>query len=355
MPAAPGAKLKDVAALAQVSVGTVSNVLNRPEHVSPEKKSRVLAAIDQLGFVRNESARSLRSGSSRSLGMLVLDVRNPFFTDVALGAENVADEHQHSFILANSAEDTGREQAYLDLFDQQRVQGILITPFGNVLERLGAMRSRGIPSVLVDRLAGADMFCSVSVDDVAGGQKAMAHLLGVGSVRPAFVGGPFALQQVDDRYRGAFAAAEAAGVSLQLFETPNLKFERGRQVGDLIGDLQPSKRPDAVFAANDQLALGLLQSFTANGLRVPEDIAIVGFDDIDFASQSSIPLTSVRQPRQLIGERAAELLFDEIENEPGHVHRQLVFTPELVARQSSARVRRTKDYPMSDSSTASLT
>jgi LacI family transcriptional regulator len=256
---------------------------------------------------------------------------------VALGAENVADEHKHSFILANSAEDSGREQAYLDLFEQQRVQGILITPFGDVLQRLEAMRARGIPSVLVDRLAGADRFCSISVDDVAGGRMAMAHLLGAGSLRPAFVGGPFSLQQVDDRYRGAAAAAEKADVRLQLFETPNLKFERGRQIGDLISDLQPAKRPDAVFAANDQLALGLLQSFTAHGLRVPEDIAIVGFDDIDFASQSSIPLTSIRQPRQFIGERAAQLLFDEIDSEPDHVHDQVVITPELVVRQSSLR------------------
>ena len=337
MPAGPGAKLKDVAALAGVSVGTVSNVLNRPEQVSPDKKTRVLAAIDELGFVRNESARSLRSGSTRSLGMLVLDVRNPFFTDVAMGAENVAEDHKHSLILANSAEDIGREQAYLDLFEQQRVQGILITPFGHVLERLETLRSRGIPSVLVDRLASTDQFCSVSVDDVAGGAAALTHLLAVGSVRPAFVGGPFTLQQVEDRYRGASDAAGEAGIRLQLFETPDLKFERGREVGDLIGSLPAAERPDAVFAANDQLALGLLQSFAANGFRVPEDIAIVGFDDIDFASQSSIPLTSVSQPRQLIGERAAELLFDEIANEPDHVHTQVVFTPELVARQSTRR------------------
>ncbi|SKB64424.1 transcriptional regulator, LacI family [Arthrobacter sp. 49Tsu3.1M3] len=337
MPGGPGAKLKDVAALAGVSVGTVSNVLNRPEQVSPDKRNRVLAAIDELGFVRNESARSLRSGSTRSLGMLVLDVRNPFFTDVAMGAENVAEDHKHSLILANSAEDSGREQAYLDLFEQQRVQGILITPFGQVLERLETMRSRGIPSVLVDRLARTDQFCSVSVDDVAGGKAALAHLLDVGSVRPAFVGGPFTLQQVEDRYRGAAEAAERAGVPIQLFETPDLKFDRGRQVGDLISKLEAAVRPDAVFAANDQLALGLLQSFAANGVRVPEDIAIVGFDDIDFASQSSIPLTSISQPRQLIGERAAELLFDEINDQPGHVHSQVVFTPELVARQSTRR------------------
>jgi LacI family transcriptional regulator len=335
LPMTTGPSVKDVAALAQVSVGTVSNVLNRPEQVTPEKRKRVQAAITQLGFVRNESARSLRSGSSRSVGMLVLDVRNPFFTDVALGAEDVAESHRHSFILANSSEDARREQTYLDLFEEQRVQGILITPFSDVLERLEAMHARGIPSVLVDRLAGSKDFCSVSVDDVAGGRAAAEHLIASGARRPAFVGGPFTLQQVSDRHAGALAAVEAAGLTLQAFETPNLKFDRGRQIGDLIGDLRQSKRPDAVFAANDQLALGLLQSFTAAGIRVPDEIAIIGFDDIDFASQSSIPLSSVRQPRQLIGERAAQLLFDEIENPKGHEHQQIVFTPELVIRRSS--------------------
>ncbi len=219
--------------------------------------------------------------------MLVLDVRNPFFTDVALGAENVAEDHHHSLILANSAEDAGREQAYLDLFEQQRVQGVLITPFGQVLERLETMRARGIPSVLVDRLARTDQFCSVSVDDAAGGATALTHLISVGSVRPAFVGGPFTLQQVEDRYRGAVDAAERAGVPLQLFETPDLKFERGRQAGDLIGSLPPAKRPDAVFAANDQLALGLLQSFArATGSACPR------------TSRLSASTTSTSRPNQ---------------------------------------------------------
>src|SRR6478735_335612 len=220
LPMTAGPSVKDVAALAQVSVGTVSNVLNRPEQVTPEKRKRVQAAITQLGFVRNESARSLRSGSSRSVGMLVLDVRNPFFTDVALGAEDIAEGHRHSFILANSGEDARREQTYLDLFEEQRVQGILITPFSDVLQRLEAMQSRGIPSVLVDRLAGSTHFCSVSVDDVAGGRAAAEHLVSNGARRPAFVGGPFTLQQVADRHAGALAAVEAAGLALQVFETP---------------------------------------------------------------------------------------------------------------------------------------
>ncbi|WP_113717623.1 substrate-binding domain-containing protein [Arthrobacter dokdonensis] len=164
----------------------------------------------------------------------------------------------------------------------------------------------------------------------------MAHLLDAGPVRPAFAGGPFTLQQVEGRYRGAHAA-KGVGVTVKIFETLNLKFEPGHQIGELTSGLRPTMRPNAAFAAKDQLALGLLESFTANGLRFPEDIAIVGFDDVDFASQSSIPHTSVRQPRQYIGERPAELRCHEIDNKIDHVHRQVMFTPEIVSRHSSVR------------------
>ncbi|MGA7207202.1 MAG: LacI family DNA-binding transcriptional regulator [Specibacter sp.] len=332
------AKVKDVAARAGVSVGTVSNVLNKPESVSPAKRTRVLAAISELGFVRNESARSLRSGSSHTVGLLVLDIRNPFFTDVAMGAEITADDHKHAIVLANSGESSTREAAYLDHFEEQRVQGILITPVSDVLERLDRMRSRGIPAVLVDRLADTDQFCSVSVDDTEGGRMAANHLIEAGYRRPAFVGGPMSLQQVSDRYRGASEAATAHGIpNLSRFETADLSFVQGRLAADAIAGMALQERPDAIFAANDILALGLLQSFGEHGIRVPEDIALIGFDDIDFASQSSIPLSSIRQPSRMIGQRAAELLFEEIASEPDHIHQQEVFTPELVIRRSTQR------------------
>lgn len=331
--------VKDVASLAGVSVGTVSNVLNRPNLVSAAKRTRVLAAIEELGFVRNESARSLRSGTSRTVGLLVLDIRNPFFTDVAAGAEATSEDHGHSVLLATSAESSIREGAYLDLFEEQRVQGILITPVADVLDRLDRMRSRGIPAVLVDRLAASDRFCSVSVDDAAGGRLAVNHLADMGYHRIAFVGGPATLQQVTDRYNGATEAARLRGLDdIRLFETADLSFHRGRQIGDTIADLRPEIRPDAIFAANDLVALGLLQSFIAHNIRVPEDIALIGFDDIDFASQSSIPLSSIRQPRELIGRRAAELLFEEIGASGPHVHHQDVFSPELVVRRSTLPV-----------------
>ncbi|SMG50100.1 transcriptional regulator, LacI family, partial [Plantibacter flavus] len=143
------ASVKDVAARAGVSVGTVSNVLNRPEKVSPVTVDRVHAAIDELGFVRNDAARQLRAGRSRSVGLVVLDVGNPFFTDVARGAEDRADAEGWSVLLGNSDESIDRERAYLDLFEEQRVAGVLITPLGDDLTRLSRLRDRGTPTVLV--------------------------------------------------------------------------------------------------------------------------------------------------------------------------------------------------------------
>src|SRR3954464_13726786 len=187
--AAMSISVRDVAERAGVSVGTVSNVLNNPDKVASATSERVLAAIEDLGFVRNDAARQLRAGHSRSIGMIVLDVRNPFFTDVARGAESTAADAHLSVLLANSDERSDREAAYLDLFEEQRVRGILITPVGDVLPRLEQLRSRGIPCVLVARLARTKGFSSVSVDDESGGAIALTHLAETGRRHVAYVGG----------------------------------------------------------------------------------------------------------------------------------------------------------------------
>jgi LacI family transcriptional regulator len=324
--------VRDVAERAGVSVGTVSNVLNNPDKVSPATAERVQAAITELGFVRNDAARQLRAGHSRSIGMIVLDVRNPFFTDVARGAEASAAEAHLSILLANSDERPEREAGYLDLFEEQRVRGILITPVGDVLPRLEQLRSRGIPCVLVDRLARSEGFSSVSVDDEAGGAMAMAHLADTGRRHVVFVGGPFTLDQVRDREAGARRVARERGVRLDVVESANLSAAEGVQAGRMLADAE--ERPDAVFAANDVVALGLLQGLIQSGLRVPEDVAIVGYDDIDFAASATVPITSIGQPRDRIGSEAVELLLAEADGtaEP----RQIVFDPGLVVRASSA-------------------
>jgi LacI family transcriptional regulator len=330
--------IRDVAAYAGVSVGTVSNVLNRPDVVAEPTRSRVQAAIKQLGFIRNESARQLRAGRSRTIGLVVLDVANPFFTDVARGVEDEASESGLAVILCNSDDQQAKETHYLELLEEHRVQGILITPVPGAHERLVRLQRRGTPVVLVDSRSPTHGQCSVAVDDVLGGDIAVTHLLEAQHERIAFVGGPMTFRQVADRHEGAVRALERAGLragQLQVIETAALNVSAGKLAGAAIADMPAGRRPTAVFCANDLLALGVLQEMTASRIRVPDGVSIVGYDDIDFAAAAAVPLSSVRQPRHQLGRTAAQLLLDEALGEESHQHRQVVFEPELVVRQSS--------------------
>ncbi|MGW9183058.1 LacI family DNA-binding transcriptional regulator [Agromyces sp. NPDC055661] len=329
--------VRDVAAAASVSVGTVSNVLNRPEKVAPDTVARVMAAIDELGFVRNDAARQLRAGRSRSIGLVVLDVRNPFFTDVARGAEDRAAEDNMTILLGNSDENGDRERAYLDLFEEQRVHGVLISPLGDDETRLQRLRGRDTPVVLVDRVSEDRNLSSVSVDDVVGGELAVRHLIETGRRRIAFVGGPMGIRQVADRLAGARRAVEAEpDATLEVIETESLTVLEGRTAGEAIRERAAGERPDAVFAANDLLAMGVLQALNMLGsVRVPDDVALIGYDDIDFASAAVVPLSSIRQPASLIGYTAVDLLLKEAASGEGFTPEQVVFQPELVVRDST--------------------
>jgi LacI family transcriptional regulator len=330
--------IREVAAQAGVSVGTVSNVLNRPEIVAPTTRDRVHAAIKDLGFIRNESARQLRAGRSRTIGLVVLDVANPFFTDVARGVEDEASTAGLAVILCNTDEQLAKEQRYLELLEEHRVQGILITPVADADSRLVPLQQRGTPVILVDSRSPSGSQCSVAVDDVLGGEAAMSHLLQTGHEHIGFVGGPVSLRQVADRRDGAIRALERAGGSaadLDVIETTALNVGAGQRAGVAIAELQAGRRPTAVFCANDLLALGLLQEMTRRQIRVPEELAIVGYDDIEFAAAAAVPLSSVRQPRQELGRMAAQLLLEEALGRSGHQHRQVIFRPELEIRQSS--------------------
>jgi LacI family transcriptional regulator len=334
--------VKEVAALAGVSLGTVSNVLNRPDQVSYATRAKVYAAIDELGFVRNESARSLRAGRTNSIAFVCLDAANPFFTDVARGVEDAAASNDTAVYLCDSGNDAAREDRYLDRLEQQRMRGILVTPVNPNSERLRQLPRRGTPVVLVDRGAGENGLCSVSVDDVYGGELAASHLLDAGHARIAFVGGPVTIGQVADRLEGARRAMTTAGhdpANLVLVETAAPTIGEGRDAATRIAWLQASRRPTGVFCANDLLALGVLQQVLQLGLRVPDDIAIVGYDDIEFAGAAAVPLTSVRQPRHRLGLTAGQLLLEETSGDEGHEHRQIEFTPELFVRASTRNSR----------------
>ncbi|MFJ5223046.1 LacI family DNA-binding transcriptional regulator [Streptomyces sp. NPDC088400] len=332
--------IKDVARLAGVSVGTVSNVLNRPEKVSEQTRVRVRAVIDQLGFVRSETARQLRVGTSRILAILVLDMANPFFVAVAKGAERAAREAGLGVMLCNSAGSSAEEAEYLSLFAEQRVRGVLLTPADTTGRNVREFARQNIPYVHVDRAVPAAEGCSVSVDDVAGGALAVRHLLAAGHRSITYISGPMFLPQCRDRRTGALAALREAGLpeeALRQVESARLDVASGIDAGARLLGL--AQRPTAVFCANDLLALGVLQAMYGAGVDVPGDVSIVGYDDIEFAAAAVVPLTSVRQPADAMGRAAAEMLMDETgQDTEHHTHRSVVLQPELVVRSSTRRL-----------------
>jgi LacI family transcriptional regulator len=329
--------IKDVAERAGVSIGTVSNVLNRPDKVAETTRAHVLAAIAELGFVRNSSAAQLRAGASRSLGLIVLDMANPFFHDVAKGVEDVAAELGYAVVLCNSDEQARREDRYLQVLEEQRVRGVLITPVEVSSERLDALRRRGTPTVLVDRHDARGHCCSVAVDDIAGGELAGRHLAQRGHRRIAFFSGPLSLRQCADRLAGLQRGVAAAGLdphaAIEVVELPALKARIGYEAARAL--LEKTADITAAFCANDLLALGVLRAAVSTGRRVPADLAILGYDDIEFAADAAVPLSSIRQPTVQIGRNAARLLLEECDHPETHAHQQVMFRPELVVREST--------------------
>ncbi|RAJ56540.1 LacI family transcriptional regulator [Streptomyces sp. Amel2xB2] len=340
--------IKQVARAAGVSVGTVSNVINRPQTVSEPTRERVRAVIAQLGYVRSESARQLRAGRSRIIGLLVLDMANPFFVDVAGGAEQAAREAGLGVMLCNSAQSAAEEAEYLSLFAEQRVRGVLVTPADVSGGNLAAFQRHGIPYVSVDRVLPSAEGCSVSVDDVTGGALAARHLLECGHRSLVYVSGSMRLTQCQDRYEGVEKALHGAGLrasgrgaALRHIEAERLDVAAGRDAGArLLGMLGVLPRPAGVFCANDLLALGVLQALYGAGVSVPGDVALVGYDDIEFAAAAAVPLTSVRQPAFRMGRAAADLLIEETgEDAAAHEHQRIVLQPELVVRGSTRSLK----------------
>ncbi|WP_395243953.1 LacI family DNA-binding transcriptional regulator [Agromyces sp. MMS24-K17] len=325
--------IRDVAALAGVSITTVSNALNRPELVSRAAAQRVEEAARTLGYVPNIAARQLRAGRSTVIGMAVINITNPFFSEVVLGAEESAEAAGYSVFVGNSYDSQDRETRYLDLFDRQRLDGVLLAPLSDDLSALDRFAKRDVPVVLVDRVDPTGRHPSVSLDDVHGGRLATEHVLAGGARRVAFVGGPTGVAQMRDRLAGCRAAVEASDASLQVIETSTLSVRLGREIGMRIAAMPPGERPDAVVGGNDEVALGILHSLVSEGIDVPGEVAIIGYDDIDFAAASIVPLTSIRQPSHEMGRRAAQLLLDAMAS--GEPASSVRFEPALMPRQST--------------------
>lgn len=325
----------DVARLADVSEGTVSNVLNRPSYVSAELQQRVKQAMLDLDYKPRGSARQFRNGRSRNFGLVLADMANPFFTRIAFGAQEAARDLGVGLVLCNSAEDTRREAENLDLLLQQRVQGIILSQVDETSERVNSLRERGVPIVLVDRVPSASPLSAVSVNERMGGELVGEHLRSRGFSRVGFVGDTGASPKVGLRLSGIRAGFGGEADSIEQLSVSGWTFESGIQGAEQWLAIPEERRVRAVACANDMVALGLLQRLVRAGVKVPEQLAVIGYDDLEMAAMNTIPLTSVRQPAAQAGRAAVSLILREINRaDEGYDNRHVVLSPSLVVRET---------------------
>ena len=326
---APAVTISDVAERAGVSVGTVSNVVNRPERVTESTRLRVRDAILTLGWVPNSSAATLRAGQATLVGLIVPDIRNPFFTEVARGAEDLAAANGEAIVICNTDWLLSDERRALDALARQRVRGIIINPAGEDERYLEWLSDRGIALVLLDHRRSAGHVSSVVVDDVLGGRLAGEHLLQLGHRRLALVNGPLSIPQCEDRRLGLVAALTDAGLDperdLVEIEVEAMDAPSGLAA---LEEVFASSSPTALFCANDLLAIGVIHGLRRRGMRVPDDVAVVGYDDVELAAMTDPPMTTVHQPSYELGATAYELLR-------GGEPEQRSFSPHLVQREST--------------------
>jgi LacI family transcriptional regulator len=337
-PRSTGPRIQDVARRAGVAIGTVSNVLNKPDLVAEQTRLKVEAAIAELGFVRNSAARALAARRTDTVGLVLIDIGNSLFVDIARGAESAAGQAQLKLLLANSDSTQTKQDNYLELFDQARVVGVLLTPVEGSLEIAHAVLGHGRPVVLVIATSPDPLMCSVMVNEELGGYLAATHLIRGGARRLVFLAGFPDLRLIRRRLAGVKRAVAEAGASLEVVEAPNLTIGTGREVGRQV---LLSQSVDGMVCPSDLLAVGAIQAATDLGTRVPDELMVVGYDDNHFASESSIPVSTVSLPGYRMGELAVELLLEEIDQGTGHVHRTVMLDPHLIPRRSRLRSQET--------------
>lgn len=330
------ATLRDVAQRAGVSTSTVSHVVNRTRTVSETLRRRVLAAAQDLDYEPNAMARSLRMRRSNTLGLIVSDLGNPFFTAVVHGVEDAAQENGYELILCNSSEDVAREQAYLRVLISRQVDGLILSPVGIQHEMLTRMVREGFPLVLFDRdVPGLDL-SAVMLDNERAAFDAVHHLTALGHSRVGMVSGlPSAASTNSERIAGYRRALEEAGLPEDSrLIAPGHATSEGA-AGAVAELLAVTPTPTAIFAANNLMTIGALFAIQQAGLSVPKDIALVGFDDFSWYEVFRPRLTTVSQPTFELGRVAADLLLNLIRSDHAEPTRRIVLRGKLIVRESS--------------------
>lgn len=329
------AKLEDVARLAEVSIATVSRVINEPELVREETREKVQRAIRTLRYQPSRVARRLRveSGAANLIGLIIPDIQNPFFADVARGVEDVAQQHGYTVFLGNSDEDAHKERRYLDVMRAESVDGIIVPPISENDQAMAELAGTGLPIVCVDRRLARVRVDTVIVDNVRGAQEAVDHLVRLGHRRIGFIEGRPELSTSKERLRGYEQALEEHGIApdASLIRQGDSRQESGRAL--TLELLALPERPTALLVGNNLMTLGALETLHSQGVRIPDDLALVSYDDMPWALAFNPPLTAVRQPGYDVGRRAMELLLQRIK-EPKRSTTLLMLQPELVVRRS---------------------
>ncbi len=333
------ATARDIARAAGVSTSTVSHVLNGTRWVSPELRQRVLAAADELRYEPDALARSLRARRSNTIGLLISDIANPFFTAVVRGIQDVVQARGYALLLSNSDEDPDKELGYLRVFTSRRVDGIILAPAGTAHPYLTDLARSGFPLVFLDRELPELGVAAAVLDNRAAAITVTGHLLQLGHRRIGLLAGRRGVIVTEDRIAGYRTALEQAGLEYQeelVTSGGSLGGEARRAAAQLLA-LRP--RPTAMFMTNNTLAIGAMGAIRDAGLRVPEDISIASIDDVPWADVFEPRLTTLAQPTYELGRVAADLVLRRVAGDQDAASRRVVFPGHLITRASSAPVQ----------------
>lgn len=333
--------IQDVARFAKVSTATVSRALSSPERVSESSRARISEAVRVTGYTLNQTARSLRQRTSRTILVALPDIRNTFFSTILDAIEREAALRGYGVLVANrfSGLDAGRRLH--EYFLSNRADGLLLLDGGIDLEQLLVLSRAPVsmPLVVACEEIPNSPFYTVKTDNTYAAEIATRHLIGLGHVRIGHISGPVDNVLTAERQAGFARALAAAGLVLHpewLFDG-NFEMERGLLAAECFVAL--AERPTAIFAANDETAIGFLSGLRRHGLECPRDVSVVGFDDLAVAPHFWPPLTTMRQPREALGRLAAEALIDLIEGQPrSRVPLHIVLSSEIIVRGSTARL-----------------
>ncbi|MGB9857796.1 MAG: LacI family DNA-binding transcriptional regulator [Dictyoglomaceae bacterium] len=306
--------MKDVAKRAGVSVSTVSHVINKTRYVEEETKKKVLSAIKELGYRPNIVARSLRKKSTNTIGLIVSNIANLFYPEVVRGIEDVLLEHKYNIILCNSDEDIDKEREYIEVLYSKQVDGIIITPSKSTETRknLELFISQDIPVILVDRRIAGIETDVVLADNVFGTFSATEYLINLGHKRIGIITGPLDTTTGKERLDGYLKALEKYNIPVEkdLIREGNFKRDGGYEKGKELLDLE--NPPTAIISSNNLMTLGLISAISERELKIPEDISIISFDDMEWFKYFSPPLTAISQPSYELGKTAGLLLIERL-------------------------------------------